>query len=177
MATASDGAEMGLPPDILSARIRNELEMCRRTLRHRFETESWAEGTFPVVIGVTLVKTPGPVMRSGKVAHAYEHSLKIVVTSEYPYEKPIVRWQSPIFHPNIMLARDGGYVCTKLLDDWSFSSNLSSFVKGLESLLMNPNPSSPYASESCMTAASHFAEHRYAPPVVVSEASPPRVLG
>jgi ubiquitin-protein ligase len=168
---------MGLPADILAARVRNELDLCRRSLRHRLEISAGDDGAFPVEIDVTLVKTPGPVMRAGKVAHAYEHQLKIIVTGEYPYEKPIVRWQSPIFHPNIMLARDGGYVCTKLLDDWSFSSNLSSFVKGLESLLMNPNPENPYASESCMTAAGYFREHRYCPPVVVAEAPPPRVLG
>jgi ubiquitin-conjugating enzyme E2 C len=168
---------MGLPEDILSARVRNELEMCRRSLRHRFELAPGANGAFPMEINVTLLKTPGPVMRGGRVAHGYEHSLKIIVTCEYPYEKPIVRWQTPIFHPNIMLARDGGYVCTKLLDDWSFSSNLSSFVKGLESLLMNPNPENPYASESCMTAANYFREHRYSPPVVVGEAPPPRVVG
>jgi ubiquitin-conjugating enzyme E2 C len=168
---------MGLPPDILSARVRNELDICRRSLRHRFEPVAGEAGAFPLEIDVTLVKTPGPVMKEGKVAHAYEHRLKIIVTEEYPYEKPIVRWQSPIFHPNIMLARDGGYVCTKLLDDWSFSSNLSSFVKGLESLLMNPNPDNPYASESCMLASRHFCEHPYRPPVVVSEAPAPRVLG
>jgi ubiquitin-protein ligase len=168
---------MGLPADILAARVRNELEMCRLSLGHRFEVRPDADGSFPMEIDVTLFKTPGPVMRAGRVVHAYEHRLKIIVTGEYPYEKPIVRWQSPIFHPNIMLARDGGYVCTKLLDDWSFSSNLSSFVKGLESLLMNPNPGNPYASESCMTAAAYFREHEYAPPVVVAEARAPRVLG
>jgi ubiquitin-protein ligase len=157
---------MGLPTDILAARVRNELEMCRRGLAHRFEAPPEVS-SFPLEIGVTLVKTPGPVMRGGRVAHGYEHSLVIVVTEEYPYEKPIVRWQTPVFHPNIMLARDGGYVCTKLLDDWSFSSNLLSFVKGLESLLANPNPDNPYASESCLRAADYFREHRYSPPVVL----------
>jgi len=62
--------------------------------------------------------------------------------------------------------KDGGYVCTKLLQKWSFSSNLVSFIKGIESLLANPNPDNPYASESCTRAAEYFNRHHYAPPEI-----------
>lgn len=162
---------MGLPPDILSARVRNELDMCLRNCGHSIEA-TVGEKVFPIEIDVRLVKTPGPVLRDGKVSNAYEHRMKIIVTEEYPYEKPIVRWQTPIFHPNIMLERDGGYVCTRLLDDWTFGSNLLSFIKGIESLLVHPNPENPYASESCLLAAQYFREHRYSPPQVLKEEEP-----
>ncbi|MEW5936276.1 MAG: ubiquitin-conjugating enzyme E2 [Candidatus Thermoplasmatota archaeon] len=167
---------MGLPRDILSARVRNEVNMCKAQLRHEISVSDSSFSRFPVEIDVTLLKSPGPVLRAGSVTHAYTHKLKIIVTEHYPYEKPIVRWQSPIFHPNIMIPRDGGYVCTKLLDDWAFHSTLVTFIKGIETLLMNPNPGNPYGSESCMLAAEYFRMHSYAPPVIVESAAKPRIV-
>ncbi|MCK4445336.1 MAG: hypothetical protein KAW09_12380, partial [Thermoplasmata archaeon] len=78
--------------------------------------------------------------------------------------------------PNIMLPDDGGYVCTRLLDDWSFSSNLLMFIKGLETLLTSPNPGNPYGSDSCTRAAEFFNTHEYKPPVVVKRKNPPKIL-
>jgi ubiquitin-protein ligase len=103
--------------------------------------------------------------------------MEITITPDYPYEKPIVRWQTPIFHPNIMLPMDGGYVCTKLLDSWSFSSNLLGFIKGVESLLANPNPMNPYKSESCMMASARFIEEPYQPVELPKRRRGPRIVG
>jgi ubiquitin-conjugating enzyme E2 C len=100
----------------------------------------------------------------------------MIITEDYPYEKPIIKWQTEIFHPNIMLPDDGGYVCTRLLDDWSFSSNLLSFIKGVESLLVNPNPGNPYGSDSCTRAAEYFNTHEYSPPVMVKRKNLPRIV-
>ena len=61
---------------------------------------------------------------------------------------------------------DGGYVCTKLLKDWSFNSNLFSFIKGLELLLSNPNPDDPYENDSCTRAAEYFNKNNYVPPEI-----------
>jgi ubiquitin-conjugating enzyme E2 C len=142
--------------------------MCRRKLEHRFDLEDEEMKAFPVRIDVTLVRIPGPIMRDNKIHHIYTHKFTLEITDEYPYQKPIVRWQSPIFHPNIMNPEEGGYVCTKLLDVWSFDSNLLAFIKGLESLISNPNPASPYASARCMEAARYFYEHPYKPPEIVT---------
>jgi len=99
------------------------------------------------------------------------------ITEEYPYEKPIVRWRTPIFHPNIMLPEDGGHVCTKLLDTWGFNSNLLAFIQGVESLLTNPNPLSPWGSKSCMAAAKYFNDTPYTPPTIVkTDEKGPKIL-
>jgi ubiquitin-conjugating enzyme E2 C len=116
------------------------------------------------------------VLVSGKVEDRTEHGMQIIITPEYPYEKPIVRWQTPIFHPNIMLPRDGGYVCTKLLDSWNFSSNLLGFIKGVESLLANPNPMNPYKSESCMLASETFIAEPYRPAERLREKRGPKIV-
>ncbi|MDD4307290.1 MAG: ubiquitin-conjugating enzyme E2 [Thermoplasmata archaeon] len=154
---------MSLPPNILRNRLVNELAMCRSSLEYRIDCSDEEFSELPVTLTVAMTGIPGPVLRNGRVEDRTEHGMSITVTADYPYEKPIVRWQTPIFHPNIMLPRDGGYVCTKLLDSWSFSSNLLGFIKGVESLLVNPNPMNPYRSDSCMLASEKFIEAPYRP--------------
>ncbi|MCD6481118.1 MAG: hypothetical protein J7L31_02455 [Thermoplasmata archaeon] len=155
---------MPLPRDLLIKRIKNELRECRRNLRHHFVLSDPEIKKLPLEINVTLVDTPGPVWKDGSVAHKYNHKLKIIITEEYPYQTPIVRWRSSIFHPNIMPPEDGGYVCTKLLDGWNFRSTLLTFIKGLEILLANPNPDSPFETDSCTRAAEYFHKHPYQVP-------------
>ena len=84
-------------------------------------------------------------------------------------EKPIVKWQTPIFHPNIMPPEEGGYVCTKLLENWDFRSSLVSFIKGIESLLVNPNPANPFGNDRCTMAAAYFNRNKYHPPMVMDQ--------
>ncbi|UCD92665.1 MAG: hypothetical protein JSV43_01725 [Methanobacteriota archaeon] len=167
---------MPLPMDVLRDRVRNEIQMCQRQLHHQIVVSDPDYKEFPVEVSLTLTKTPGPILFDGNISHLFNHKLKMIITEDYPYEKPIVKWQTEIFHPNIMLPDDGGYVCTKLLDDWDFSSNLLMFIKGLESLLINPNPNNPYGSDSCTRAAEYFNTHGYKPPVVVKKRDPPKIV-
>ena len=160
---------MSLPLDVLRSRLRNEIEMCQRELRHHISISDPALSTFPVLLNVTLLRVPGPDWEEGKVVHRFIHRFGIVITEDYPLEKPIVKWQTPIFHPNIMPPEDGGYVCTKLLENWDFSSNLVTFIKGVESLLVNPNPKNPFGNDSCTRAASFFNRNRYRPPLVMDQ--------
>jgi len=150
----------------LITRLKNELHECSRTFKHTITVSDIKFEKFPVNILLNLVDSPGPYMNEGVVETKFTHSLKIIITEEYPYQTPIVRWQSTIFHPNIMDPMDGGYVCTKLLREWSFSSNLVSFIKGLESLLANPNPDNPYVNQGCTRAAEYFNKHEYGPPKI-----------
>ncbi len=131
---------MPLPVDVLRVRLRNEIEMCQRELRHHISVSDTSLSSFPVMVSVTFMRVPGPDWEEGRVVHRFVHRMAIVIGEDYPMEKPIVKWQTPIFHPNIMAPGDGGYVCTKLLENWDFSSNLMTFIKGIESLLVNPNP-------------------------------------
>jgi ubiquitin-protein ligase len=64
---------------------------------------------------------------------------------------------------------DGGYVCTKLLENWDFSSNLVTFIKGIESLLENPNPKNPFGNDTCTRAAAYFNRNKYVPPMVMDQ--------
>ena len=164
-----------LPQDILRRRIKHELDMCIRKLDHIMGIQDPELKAFPIKVMVTLKNTPGPIVKKNKLDHKLTHQFKMMITDEYPYEKPIVLWESLIFHPNIQLPQDGGHVCTKLLDTWNFQSNLLAFIKGIETLLANPNPKSPWGTNSCTRAAQYFNKHLYNPPTQDTRAKGPKI--
>jgi ubiquitin-protein ligase len=158
---------MGLPSDVLRARLRNEIISCERYLRHIMEVSEEDLSGFPLEVRVTLQEVPALEMVDGSLVLRGDHVLSIIINEEYPFEKPLVLWRTPIFHPNIMTPEDGGHVCIKLLDKWSFNSNLLSFIKGIETLLLHPNPGSPFGTSSCTAAAEYYnSGKRRAPPMI-----------
>lgn len=167
---------MHLPRDILVDRLRNELKACAGYVRDSPDLSDWKRVVFPLSIDIELNKVPAyfTVGRDRKVR--YSHRFRVTVDPYYPYQKPAVTWQTPIFHPNIMLPEDGGHMCTKLLEDWDFDSTLISFIKGVEMLLMSPNPSSPFGTDSCTTAAEYYNKGAPFLPPLASIPSP-RVVG
>jgi ubiquitin-conjugating enzyme E2 C len=147
---------MGLVRPVLIKRINNEVLGLNGHLGMKiYPVPDNAE--FPIEISVSLRNTPAKISREKMGS---DHSFVIVVSEEYPYERPRAKWMTPIFHPNIMMPEDGGFVCVKTLDNWSFASSLLSFVKGVEQLISDPNPMNPYGTESCMEAARWYADNR-----------------
>jgi ubiquitin-protein ligase len=166
---------MTLPLEILYIRLHNELEACRSYLPSDFDMSEGNLNAFPLKVDIDLEHTPGPMMENGKLVYRYHHRLELIIGREYPFEKPLIIWKTPIFHPNIMMPEDGGHVCIKLLSEWSFNSTLSTFIKGLESLLISPNGSSPFGTDTCTAAAQYFNScERRTPPIVVAPA--PKVV-
>lgn len=147
---------MGLVRPVLIRRLNNELNGLNDYLRMNIPPIP-EDAKFPIHITVGLSNTPSRVSE-GEIGS--NHSFKMVISEEYPYERPKAIWMTKIFHPNIMMPEDGGYVCVKTLDNWSFGSSLLSFVKGVEQLLADPNPRNPYGTDSCMAAAKWYLENR-----------------
>ena len=145
-----------LPRAMLVSRLRNEVENARRSTKHVIVVEDQEFAKFPVTVSITMRGAPGPVRRGKDVVQVDTHRLKLQITKDYPYQKPIVQWMSEIFHPNIMTYSEGGFVCTRFLDTWNFNSQLADFLRGLEVLLQKPNPDSPYATCTCNEAAAYF---------------------
>ena len=159
-----------LPLEILQMRLKSEIDTCRRELpKHTIEVSDENFVNFPVTISVTMRGIPGPIWRDEGVSHLFTHNFTLKITDEYPYQKPIIIWESEIFHPNIMEPEEGGLVCSKLLDEWDFRSNLLKFILGIETLLSNPNPGNAYITESCSRAADYFREHQYKPPAIIKD--------
>jgi len=147
---------MGLVRPVLIKRINNEILALNDHLGFKIQAVP-ASAEFPIEINIALKNTSA---RISEEEVGSEHSFLIIVSEEYPYERPRAKWETPIFHPNIMMPDDGGFVCVKTLDNWSFGSSLLSFVKGVEQLIANPNPMNPYGTDSCIEAAKWHVKNK-----------------
>jgi len=161
---------MALPEVVLRERLRNELRICGNYLNTEFPFND--QTAFPFDVIIELTEAPGLCIINGKVTPRYHHQFRMTIGNDYPFTKPTVRWLTPIFHPNIMRPEDGGLVCTKMLDGWSFGSTLIAFIKGIESMLSRPNPTSPFGTDSCTSAAEYFNSGKVMRPPLINK--PPR---
>jgi ubiquitin-conjugating enzyme E2 C len=158
-----------LPLELLKKRLGHEIQMCKSRLLHKIEVSDNTFTKFPVEIIVTFENIKALVLKHGLIDEQLTHVFKILITEQYPYEKPNVQWQTSIFHPNIKLPEDGGHVCTRLLDNWCWHSNLLSFIVGIEILLINPNPGSPWDTDSCTLSAEYFNKNQYTSPAILMD--------
>ena len=149
---------MGLPRTVLIKRLTNELERCSGYIGSNI-CFSPDEVKFPVEITVHMSNVPAYAKENGMLVPIKDHRYKVVINEEYPFEKPRARWETPIFHPNIMPPEDGGYVCIKLLDKWSFGSTLLSFMRAVEYLVSNPNALNPFGSDVCVSASRFYMDN------------------
>jgi len=147
---------MGLVRPVLVKRINNEVNGLNDYLGLRIPPIP-ANAEFPIEIQIGLQNAPAKI---SKTETGNSHAFSLIISEEYPYERPRAKWITPIFHPNIMMPEDGGLVCVKTLDNWSFGSSLLSFVKGVEQLISDPNPMNPYGTPSCMEAARWYKDNK-----------------
>ena len=147
---------MGLVRPILVRRINNEINGLNEYLSLRIPPVP-EDARFPIELQIGLKNTAARISPS---EIGGSHAFSLIISEEYPYERPRAKWLTQIFHPNIMMPEDGGFVCVKTLDNWSFGSSLLSFVKGVEQLISDPNPSNPYGTPSCMEAAKWYKNNK-----------------
>ncbi|MDR0778235.1 MAG: hypothetical protein LBE48_02190 [Methanomassiliicoccaceae archaeon] len=149
---------MGLPRPILLKRLANELQRCSGYIGSNITFDPGI-AEFPVEITVFMSNIPAYAKISDRIVTVKDHRYRLIINEEYPFEKPRAKWETPIFHPNIMPPEDGGYVCIKSLDVWSFGSTLLSFIKSIEHLVENPNAFNPFGMDSCMEASRFYLEN------------------
>ena len=143
---------------MLVRRLTNELQRCSGYIGSDIGFDP-VQATFPIEITVNMANVPAYAKMDGNIVPIKEHRYTVLINEEYPYEKPRARWETPIFHPNIMPPEDGGYVCIKLLDKWSFGSTLLSFIKAVEHLVINPNPSNPFGMDICVESSKFYMDN------------------
>ena len=140
---------MGLPLLLAVRRIRNDLV----DLEDRDDitvSDIRDDITFPYAITVKLTGVRG-YTAPGRVSE--RHVFDIILSEDYPYEQPRIRWRTEIFHPNIMSPSEGGGICIAEKDRWNFDSKLSDLILRITDLVKNPNPYNPLVTESCTAAA------------------------
>ncbi|KAI8467136.1 MAG: ubiquitin-conjugating enzyme/RWD-like protein [Monoraphidium minutum] len=73
-------------------------------------------------------------------------SLRLTFTDSYPSRPPRVKFVSEMWHPNVY---SDGHLCLDLLQDaWSPCHSVSSLLTSIQSLLTDPNCSSPANPEA-----------------------------
>jgi ubiquitin-conjugating enzyme E2 A len=81
-------------------------------------------------------------------------SLRMTFGEQYPEKPPRVRFTSEVFHPNVY---SDGTLCMDIIQDqWSPIHNVCTLLTSIQSLLTDPNPSSPANQE----AAQLFTEDK-----------------
>ena len=73
-------------------------------------------------------------------------SLRITFTERYPDKPPKVRFLGEMFHPNVYA--DGNLCLDLLQDQWSPCHNICTLLTSIQSLLTDPNCTSPANPEA-----------------------------
>ncbi|KAJ7567481.1 hypothetical protein O6H91_02G149900 [Diphasiastrum complanatum] len=72
--------------------------------------------------------------------------LRLTFGEHYPAKPPRVRFTSEVFHPNVY---NDGTLCMDIIQDaWSPCHNVCTILTSIQSLLTDPNPSSPANPEA-----------------------------
>ncbi|KAJ3085459.1 Ubiquitin-conjugating enzyme E2 C [Quaeritorhiza haematococci] len=83
---------------------------------------------------------------AGTVYEGLSFKLSMKFPTSYPYNAPTVRFETPIFHPNVDLA---GNICLDILKDkWSAVYNVQTVLLSIQSLLGEPNNDSPLNTQA-----------------------------
>ncbi len=70
-----------------------------------------------------------------------EFELSLKFSANYPFEPPVVTFNTPCFHPNV--DTHGGICLDILKENWSAVYTASQVLLCIQSLLDNPNNASP----------------------------------
>ncbi|KAJ3297043.1 Ubiquitin-conjugating enzyme E2 11 [Rhizoclosmatium sp. JEL0117] len=80
----------------------------------------------------------GPV---GTVYDGFTYKLSMKFPLNYPFTAPTIRFETPMYHPNVDTA---GNICLDILKEkWSAIYNVQTVLLSLQSLLGEPNNDSP----------------------------------
>ncbi|XP_053618337.1 ubiquitin-conjugating enzyme E2 T-like [Plodia interpunctella] len=91
------------------------------------------------VLSVTLLGPKGSPYENGKF------KVTVTIPEKYPFEPPLVKFVTPVYHPNI---DKGGRICMDMLKmppkgAWLPTITLETLLVSLQTLMANPNPDDP----------------------------------
>mmetsp|Transcript_16826 Transcript_16826/g.47027 ORF Transcript_16826/g.47027 Transcript_16826/m.47027 type:complete len:178 (-) Transcript_16826:257-790(-) len=77
----------------------------------------------------------------GTVYEGLSYKLSLKFPNEYPFKPPLVKFETPCFHPNV---DQYGNICLDILKEkWSAAYSVKTLLLSLQSLLGEPNNESP----------------------------------
>lgn len=97
--------------------------------------------------GDNLFKWIGTIHGAGgTVYEGFEYKLCLEFPSGYPYIPPVVKFQTPCFHPNV---DEQGFICLDILKEkWSALYDVRTVLLSIQSLLAEPNNDSPLNNDA-----------------------------
>ena len=117
-------------------RIIREFENFQKEKFQDFSMKQVSEDD-PYVWNATIL---GP---NGSDYESCKYLLSITYPNEFPFAPPIIKFISPILHPNVS---ENGDICLNILkkeqDGWSPALPITKVLLSLQNLLMEPNPDS-----------------------------------
>lgn len=113
-----------------SRRLEADLRLMKqRADEGRFTFES--EGTLPERYQIEF-KILGIALEGRKITPQKEHRCEAYLHREYPRRPPVVVWQTPIFHPNLLGPDRNGGVCIGM---WKASESLADLMTRIADLV------------------------------------------
>lgn len=84
--------------------------------------------------------------------------ISIEFPANYPYTAPTIKFTSPMWHPNVDMS---GNICLDILKEkWSAVYNVQTILLSLQSLLGEPNNSSPLNAQAAQLYDSNPEEYK-----------------
>ncbi|KAI9598980.1 cyclin-specific ubiquitin carrier protein E2-C [Syncephalis fuscata] len=105
------------------------------------------EGITAFPIGDNLLSWAGTITGpAGTIYQGLVFKISMLFPTDYPFSAPMVRFESPCYHPNV---DDNGNICLDILkEEWSAIYNAQTILISLQSLLGEPNNDSPLNVEA-----------------------------
>ncbi|KAI8905821.1 ubiquitin-conjugating enzyme/RWD-like protein [Gorgonomyces haynaldii] len=99
----------------------------------------WPEGESLFDLQATIVGLDDCPYEKG------QFQLELKIGDRYPFEPPLVRFKTKIYHPNV---DEGGRICLDVLKTppkgtWNPSLSVLAVLKSIQLLMMEPNPDDP----------------------------------
>ncbi|KAI8054676.1 ubiquitin-conjugating enzyme/RWD-like protein [Syncephalis plumigaleata] len=105
------------------------------------------DGVTAFPVGDSLLTWAGTITGpAGTVYEGLVFKISMTFPADYPFSAPVVRFESPCYHPNVDVH---GNICLDILKEkWSAIYNAQSILISLQSLLDEPNNDSPLNLEA-----------------------------
>ncbi|XP_037907867.1 ubiquitin-conjugating enzyme E2 D2B-like [Hermetia illucens] len=129
-------------PDIRTKRVPVELKRLNASYEvHCIDCKPADEGDFTKLQAIV----PGPKDSSYQRG---KFKVSIEFTAQYPFQPPVVKFITPIYHPNI---DNAGKICLDILrlppnGSYNPAITLESILLSIQLLLASPNPDDPLQS-------------------------------